>query len=123
MIVALWQKLTARRYVRVLETEVERLRAENRALMNSILGIAGVPPIQVTTGSSGRETVQAVEAKRQTYSKDTYSFACGPGCAKSGATRRRSWYQINKALEFEYGRKPENNSANGVALPVARKER
>ena len=29
--------------------EVDRLRAENRALLNSILGIAGVPPIVVAT--------------------------------------------------------------------------
>src|SRR2546428_6292720 len=41
------------RYVRLLETqvareraEIERLRAENRALLNSLLGTAGVPPIE-----------------------------------------------------------------------------
>ena len=35
------------RYVGMLEGEVARLRMENRALMNSILGIAGVPPVIV----------------------------------------------------------------------------
>ena len=33
------------RYVRVLEDEVARLRAENRALLNSLLGTVGVPPL------------------------------------------------------------------------------
>jgi len=32
-------------YVRSLESEVVRLRAENRALLNSILGIAGMKPL------------------------------------------------------------------------------
>jgi len=34
------------RYVRLLEGEVVRLRAENRALMNSLLGTAGFPPVE-----------------------------------------------------------------------------
>ena len=33
-------------YVAMLEGEVQRLRAENRALMNSLLGTAGFPPVQ-----------------------------------------------------------------------------
>jgi hypothetical protein len=33
-------------YVRLLEEEVVRLRAENRALMNSLLGTAGFPPVE-----------------------------------------------------------------------------
>jgi len=44
---SLWRRITATRYTRVLEAEVARLRAENRALLNSILGIAGVPPVTV----------------------------------------------------------------------------
>ena len=34
-------------YVRMLEEEVARLRAENRALVNSLLGTAGFPPISL----------------------------------------------------------------------------
>src|SRR5229473_8136320 len=34
------------RYVCSLEEEVARLRAENRALMNSLLGTAGFPPVE-----------------------------------------------------------------------------
>jgi len=33
-------------YVRLLEEEVARLRAENRALMNLLLGTAGFPPVE-----------------------------------------------------------------------------
>src|SRR5260370_42578400 len=34
------------RYVGLLEADVSRLRAENRALMNSLLGTAGFPPVE-----------------------------------------------------------------------------
>jgi hypothetical protein len=33
-------------YVKLLQEEVSRLRAENRALMNSLLGTAGFPPVE-----------------------------------------------------------------------------
>jgi hypothetical protein len=39
-------KLLRGRYVGLLEAEVQRLRAENRALMNSLLGTAGFPPVE-----------------------------------------------------------------------------
>jgi hypothetical protein len=35
------------RYVGMLEGEVARLRMENRALMNSLLGTAGFPPVEL----------------------------------------------------------------------------
>jgi len=38
-------RLLRGRYVGLLEGEVTRLRAENRALTNSLLGTAGFPPI------------------------------------------------------------------------------
>lgn len=34
------------RYVGLLEADIARLRAENRALMNSLLGTAGFPPVE-----------------------------------------------------------------------------
>jgi hypothetical protein len=39
------QRLLQGRYVGLLEGEVTRLRAENRALTNSLLGTAGFPPV------------------------------------------------------------------------------
>lgn len=40
------KKFLSSRYVCLLEEEVSRLRAENRALMNSLLGTAGFPPVE-----------------------------------------------------------------------------
>ena len=39
------QRLFQGRYVGLLEGEVARLRVENRALTNSLLGTAGFPPV------------------------------------------------------------------------------
>ena len=41
-----FHNLLRSKYVRLLETEVARLRAENRALTNSLLGTAGFPPVE-----------------------------------------------------------------------------
>jgi hypothetical protein len=42
------RSLFTSRYVSELEYEVARLRAENRALLNSLLGTAGYPPLDST---------------------------------------------------------------------------
>jgi hypothetical protein len=61
------------RYVAMLEGEVVRLRAENRAMLNSLLGTAGFPPVEA-------EPMKPVELAR---------------------TRRRSWPQIQRMREDE----------------------
>ena len=40
------RKMLQLKYVGLLEADVARLRAENRALMNSLLGTAGFPPVE-----------------------------------------------------------------------------
>jgi hypothetical protein len=40
------RKLIQIKYVGLLEADVARLRAENRALTNSLLGTAGFPPVE-----------------------------------------------------------------------------
>jgi hypothetical protein len=40
------ERLLRGRYVSLLEADVARLRAENRALTNSLLGTAGFPPVE-----------------------------------------------------------------------------
>ncbi len=61
------KRLLHSRYVGLLEGEVARLRAENRALTNSLLGTAGFPPVDFPAASEPREIPR---------------------------TRKRSWHQI-----------------------------
>lgn len=86
-----WRWLTTTRYTRTLEAEVERLRAENRALLNSLLGTAGFPPIEMS------------EAKTQ------------PPIPR---VRRRSWHQIAALREFAAAAK--SATADGTSPAPAR---
>jgi len=62
------------RYVALLEQEVDRLRGENRALVNSLLGTAGFPPVNFPEA-------QAVHSPQR--------------------IRRRSWQQFQTLREVE----------------------
>lgn len=62
-----FKKLLQSKYVGLLEGEVLRLRAENRALTNSLLGTAGFPPVDFPEAPKPQELPRA---------------------------RRRSWHQI-----------------------------
>ncbi len=62
-----FRKLLESRYVGLLEGEVLRLRAENRALTNSLLGTAGFPPVDYPEAPKSQELPRM---------------------------RRRSWHQI-----------------------------
>jgi hypothetical protein len=77
-----WQGMRSR-YTRLLEeqvarerAEIERLRAENRALLNSLLSTAGAPPIEAPPARP----------------------------APIAPIRRRSWPQIAMAREIEAAR-------------------
>jgi hypothetical protein len=61
------KKLLRSKYVGLLEGEVVRLRAENRALTNSLLGTAGFPPVDYPAVAKPQELPRA---------------------------RRRSWHQV-----------------------------
>ena len=67
------------RYVRMLEEEVARLRGENRALVNSLLGTAGFPPVSPED-----------DARR--------------GPVALPPVRRRTWSQIARERELAAGR-------------------
>ena len=85
------------RYVRLLEAqiereraEVERLRMENRAMLNSLLGTAGVPPIETPSAHP----------------------------AQIAPIRRRSWGQIAAAREMEAAREAHlREGERGASLP------
>jgi hypothetical protein len=63
------------RYVRMMEEELARLRSENRALVNSLLGTAGFPPISLED-----------EVRR--------------GPVAMSPVRRRTWTQIARDREL-----------------------
>jgi hypothetical protein len=76
-------KFLETRYVGLLEEEVVRLRAENRALMNSLLGTAGFPPVE---------------------------FPEAPKPQPLSRTRKRSWHQIQAWRETEAAREREQTA-------------
>jgi hypothetical protein len=83
-----------------LEAEIVRLRAENRALMNSILGIAGVPPVTVSAESAAALSVDAESAV------GAAAAAADKRAGKKDVSpmRRRSWHQVNRMLEIDAAR-------------------
>lgn len=92
-------------YARALEEEVARLRAENRALVNSILGLAGIPPMHVMepgglkAGKAGAD--RSVASKRQNCDFETLKARPVNEEKSLMPLRRRSWQQIGRALEME----------------------
>jgi len=121
-----WRRLTTSRHARTLETELAReraanaeqgtevarqgaeiirLRVENRALLNSILGIAGVPPV-----SASLDDLAATQSQNATPpSVARTANHSGPRANSTphvaAPTRRRSWPQIHRLLEFESAQK------------------
>jgi hypothetical protein len=95
--------------------EIARLRAENRALLNSILGIAGVPPVSASlddlaaTQSQIATTPAAPAANHSRSRTNATPHVAAP-------TRRRSWPQIHRLLEFESAQKEK---PAGDPLPPA----
>jgi len=119
----IWRRVAFGRYARMLEgeaarlhSEIDRLRAENRALLNSILGIAGVPPIPTDIPTNCAEPLRNTHPAPVPGSEAPPS---GPGASlrgprgqlpsgrvhAAGPLRRRSWQQINRMLEFESAKK------------------
>lgn len=82
------KKLLRSNYVRLLEEEVSRLRAENRALMNSLLGTAGFPPVE---------------------------FPEAPKPQPLSRLRKRSWHQIQAWKESETAKSSASLQAGQVS--------
>ena len=117
----IWGRVVKTRYTRALEVEVARLRTENRALLNSILGIAGIPPIAVDSANpfAGPTTERSI---RTVADASTVGGSAILGRAKRDAgrpssqnrvagtpapVRHRSWQQVNRMLEIDAIRKRE----------------
>jgi hypothetical protein len=123
----IWRRITATRYTRALEADVARLRAENRALLNSILGIAGVPPITVLSDSVSIGALSAkAELRDAVVAGATQArLPSAQVSAANGKTRganlvtpmrKRSWHQIYRMLEIDSARKKPQEA---VDIPPA----
>lgn len=131
------------RYTLALEDEVARLRAENRALINSILGVAGIPPMRSAAAMAGRSreggfagTRPASPGRRKGRPcvLETESAKVGAGEADAAAgsadagaespkrsVRRRTWRQIGRAMEIEDARAARRErESNAEAFPAPR---
>jgi hypothetical protein len=130
----LWGRLFCANYTSALERDVARLRAENRALLNSILGIAGVPPIVVPAEDPAAATVVDFNVNKTASGRSSQTEAerCAgkPAPVKNASEvnasevrrpasngrgmkgvaaplRRRSWHQVYRMLEIDAARKKE----------------
>jgi len=79
-------------YVGLIEAELVRLRAENRALTNSLLGTAGFPPVD---------------------------YPDPPKSAPLPRVRKRSWHQLQAHRESDAARDIETNRDERVYGPVS----
>jgi len=101
---------------------VARLRAENRALLNSILGIAGVPPItvlpdSVSIGAPDAERVADASALQHKHRRTRHAFtAVGPAGTSAAQSPRSSETAATTVP-------PSNGNAQGanVVMPMRRR--
>ena len=122
----IWRRLTTTRRARTLEAELTRerapnaeqgievarqgaeiirLRAENRALLNSILGIAGVPPVSVSLDDLAATQIQNATPPPAARARNHSRQRANATPHVAAPTRRRSWPQIHRLLEFESAQK------------------
>ena len=87
------QRLLRSGYVGMIEAELVRLRMENRALTNSLLGTAGFPPVEYPA-----EALKQVPLSR---------------------LRKRSWQQVQARRESAAARDTETNHDERVYGPVS----
>jgi hypothetical protein len=122
----IWRRLTTTPYARALEAELAReraanaeqgtevarqgaeiirLRAENRALLNSILGIAGVPPVSASLDDLAATQSQNATPPSVARTANHSGTRANSTPHVAAPTRRRSWPQIHRLLEFESAQK------------------
>lgn len=126
-----WKRIAKRRYTLLLEEEVARLRTENRALLNSILGIAGIPPVLMSESEFKKQVPLQGESAGSDATKETSKDSIRPSQrARSSQVQRRmlgvpapvrhrSWQQINRMLELDTLRnreKPAGEILRAVGL-------
>jgi len=101
-----WRRITRTNRIRALQTEIarqsaeiDRLREENRALLNSVLGIAGIPPLKFPAQSHS-------ESSTRPLADDDSTFRPPPPANHAGTENL-------SALRQE----PERPDSSGAPLP------
>jgi hypothetical protein len=82
------------RYVHALEEEAARLRAENRALLNSLLGTAGIAPLESARPPGPLTT----PLRRRSWPQIAQSLESGAAAKKTFPAR-----EINATRKAEHG--------------------
>ena len=122
------------RYARALEDEVARLRAENRALVNSILGVAGIPPMRIAAAANSPQHLSQLASAQSASVGATLGsprrgkprpYESVVADSKSGEhnapLRRRSWQQIERLREIEDAREARRaRETDTEAFPTPR---
>ncbi|HLW43612.1 MAG TPA: hypothetical protein VKS00_03935 [Candidatus Acidoferrales bacterium] len=104
-------------YTRALEDEVARLRVENRALVNSILGVAGIPPMRMAAAANSPQYLSQLANTQSASVGETLGspgrgkprpYECEAADSEMSAhitpLRKRTWQQIERAREIEDAR-------------------
>jgi hypothetical protein len=102
------------RYARGLEDEVARLRIENRAMMNSILSIAGLPPLRLDAGVAREKHRTEIEKK----ARHSGPPAIGQKPAASGHGPGESREQRNSMVAGVSEGPMPTAVGQGIALPA-----
>jgi hypothetical protein len=104
-------------YTSALERDVARPRAENRALLNSILGIAGVPPIVVTADDQGAlAPVSSGVEKAAPGLRAGLEIERGGGRIGNGAKRVCGERECNAETVFERAGTEERGYADAAEI-------
>ena len=145
MLREIWGRVKVAARAGEMQEEITRLRAENRALMNSILGIAGVPPVIVANAAEGQALRLRVGDRGAEAAKEliggpvsaVHARAKRPatvngrvGRRRDGGTnrsdsaampmplRRKSWHQVNRMLEIDAARKKDAPGGGSLEAEV-----
>ena len=103
------------RYTRGLEDEVERLRDENRALINSVLGISGLPPLRLDAEVARDRHRAEIEVK----ARRSGTAAAGEESLEAGHTQNRGAKVAESLIAGAVKEKPLPPAARqGIVLPA-----
>ncbi len=110
----IWHWLVTSRRTRALEEEIARLRQQNFALVSSILGATGVPPLRMFSGK-GKNACSSIGKIQPSARVSLAQDRRAPQ-----PLRRLSWHQIGMRAELAEARLLRMRSNVGVVTAPSR---